>query len=357
MLKKAAGYLLVLLITVYMFFMYDFPILSGILILELLYPFLSFFYILCVVRKMKINMDRIPSMGELGKRIHARILIENLSKFWNIKYRLYTCINNQFSAASGKRKAIGKRSMTGTIEPGKRKRADFEFESTYCGNIEFHIDFIEIYDFLGIFSRKMRVDLKKSIGILPQFEPIPLEITRRTREFPADADEYSTEKSGDDPAEIYQIREYRPWDSIHDIHWKLSAKEDELMVKEHSLPLGCVVLLWLDFEDKGKSAEGFSRLLEKTASLSVSLIEEKCVHMVSWFEEKNKRIIKRKIDSEEAVYELVWRMLALEPCGDKNLMQVYYEDAFLGDHFSSIVVIDGNGDVMVNNEPQELLQL
>ena len=71
---------------------------------------------------------------------------------------------------------------------------------------------------------------------------------------------------GDDPSEIYQVREYRERDSLKDIHWKLSAREEELMVKERGFPLGCVVLIKItekkmiagrqnslqtDFEDAG----------------------------------------------------------------------------------------------------------
>ena len=34
------------------------------------------------------------------------------------------------------------------------------------------------------------------------------------------------------PPEVSEIREYRPGDRMHNIHWKLSAKRDEIMVYE-----------------------------------------------------------------------------------------------------------------------------
>ena len=48
------------------------------------------------------------------------------------------------------------------------------------------------------------------------------------------------------------------------------------------------------------------------ASVSLSLIEQKCVHMVAWYEEKNDRIIRKRVENEENIYELLNRLLYLE---------------------------------------------
>ena len=86
------------------------------------------------------------------------------------------------------------------------------------------------------------------VGILPECHLIPVEITRKTREFIAESDEYFDRENGDDPSEVYQIREYRDMDSLRDVHWKMSAKAEELLVKEHGKPKGCVVLIWLNLK-------------------------------------------------------------------------------------------------------------
>ena len=129
------------------------------------------------------------------------------------------------------------------------------------------------------------------------------------------------------------------------------------MVKEYSFPLGCVVLVWMEYPKKGQSSEGFSKMLESAASLCMTLAEEKCIHMAAWFEEKNMRIVKWKVSSEETVHGLLWRMLEMEPYTDDNMRKACYEDAFRGEHFSSIVKIDGQGGITVDGEKQELLQL
>ncbi len=48
---------------------------------------------------------------------------------------------------------------------------------------------------------------------------------------------------GDDPGETYDIREYQPGDSIRQIHWKLSGKLDDIMIREKSFPVDDTVLI------------------------------------------------------------------------------------------------------------------
>ena len=54
---------------------------------------------------------------------------------------------------------------------------------------------------------------------------------------------YSGSRPGDDPGETYDIREYRSGDSIRQIHWKLSGKLDDIMIREKSFPVDDTVLI------------------------------------------------------------------------------------------------------------------
>ena len=184
-----------------------------------------------------------------------------------------------------------------------------------------------------------------------------LEITRKTREFQAESDDYSGEKKGDDPSEIYQVREYRVMDPLKDIHWKLSAKEDELMVKEKGFPLGCTVLIWFDIRESMTTSESFSAVAERAASLSVTLAEEKCIHMAAWYEEENERIVKYRVRDEEEAYNMVWHLLDLVPCRDIGKRDACFADEFRGLQFSSTVTIDSRGELWKDGEKPELLRL
>lgn len=351
MIRRTVGYAAAVLVTGYLFLMYDTPALSAALVLEILYPVVSFACLHNMSARLTAGIGKVPAMGEKNQKIRVKLWVNNTSRIWNGKYELRVKIGGRNSGQMTVKK------MSGMLEPGRKKALPFYFTSEYCGSMEVALDGMKIFDFFGLFYRTIPLADKAYVGIMPKAGLMPLEITRRTREFLADADEYSVEKSGDDPSEIYQIREYRPWDSVHDIHWKLTAKEDALMVKEYSFPLGCVVLVWMEYPKKGQSSEGFSKMLESAASLCMTLAGEKCIHMAAWFEEKNMRIVKWKVSSEETVHGLLWRMLEMEPYTDDNMRKACYEDAFRGEHFSSIVKIDGQGGITVDGEKQELLQL
>ncbi|MBU3877979.1 DUF58 domain-containing protein [Faecalicatena sp. AGMB00832] len=355
--KKRIGiYLAVVLATTYLFLMYDEPALTAVLVLECLYPVFSFFYLRWMNKRIAAELYKVPSMGEKHGKIRIRVRVKNSSRVWSARYRVEIRAGSSLFNGRAKGMQVCKR-LSGMVESHGIKSQEYILDIPFCGRTSIRLEKLWVYDFLGIFSSRIRLREEAVIGILPAFELMPLEITRRTREFLADADEHSMEKGGDDPAETYRIREYRPMDSVHDIHWKLTAKEGELMVKERGFPLGCVVLIWLDFPEEGMSAEGFDRMLEKAASLCMTLAEEKCIHMAAWFEEKNERVVKYKISNAEDAYELVWRLLDMEPYKNHEMEQIAYEDAFLGDHFSSTIEIDGQGQIKVNGEIQELLQV
>ena len=62
-----------------------------------------------------------------------------------------------------------------------------------------------------------------------------------------ESDLYSTQKPGSDPSETFGLREYMPGDSLHSVHWKLSAKSGQWMVRQCSAPLSHSIVLLIEF--------------------------------------------------------------------------------------------------------------
>lgn len=351
MVRRGAGYLAVAAAAVYLFFMYNEPVLSGILIFLLAYPLVSALYLAAVGRKLAADMSRIPSMGEEGRRIRGGIVMRNLTRRAFLRYEAEISVGNSFSRKRRKRR------FRGTAAARTEETLWFEFDTESCGNIEVRLEWVRVYDFLGIFYWKRKAGQKACVKVMPHFDLMPLEITKKTRDFQAEAEEYSDERKGDDPSEIYQVREYRMEDPLRDIHWKLSAKEDQLMVKERAFPLGCAVLVWIDLPEKGCSGENFARLLRTAASLSITLAQEKCIHLTAWYEEKNSRVAKWRVQDAESAYGLIWRLMDLEPYKDEQKKEICRREAFLGWNFSSIVTIDGEGVIRKDGAVQEMLRL
>ena len=79
--------------------------------------------------------------------------------------------------------------------------------------------------------------------------------------------------------------------------------------------------------------------------------------MAAWYEEKNERIVKLRVDDEESCYEMIWRLMDLEPCTDREKRRACYEGAFRGQEFGSIVTVDSEGNLIQDGKKQELLRL
>ena len=349
--KRMTGYFAIVLLVIYLFFMYDETVLSGILVLVILYPVCACIFLLLCRKKITAALDRVPPMGEKDKRIRAGVSVKNISRRFPLRCEAQLSVGNRTSGKKIRRR------FGGLILPGQEETFWCEFETAFCGNVEVILESVRLYDLFGIFYIKRKVQRKAYVKVMPEFKLMPVEITRATREFQADAEEYSGEKKGDDPSELYQVREYRIQDSVRDIHWKLSAKEETFMVKERGFPLGCVVLVWIDFAEKERSAAGFSRLLETAASLSITLAEQKCIHIAAWYEEKNERIGMKRVKDEKSACELIWQLMEIEPYRDPVRKQACFDDTFRGHEFSSTVTIDGRGVLRKDGEASELLRL
>lgn len=342
--KQIIACLTIFLLTLYWFFFYEDKIVMILLLMELLYFVLHFFLLEYLRRKIEISLETLIPIAEKGQEIPIGILVRNLSIFPSVHVKAVIQVENSFT---GERKVV---QCEQNIRRERTQRMEIVLKANDCGNVAISLKKCCVYDFLLLLRRTWKGREVQYVGILPECHLLPVEVTRKTREFIVDDSlEYSDRESGDDPSEIYQIREYREKDALHDIHWKLSAKADDLLVKEHGRPLGCVVLIWLDLQiaEKGKKQIP-PTFLEAVASLAMSLLEEECVHMVAWYESENQRIQKKRVSKEEHIYELLNRLLYLKPY-EKEIAEEY-EDAFRGTMFSTVVSLKADGKICINQE-------
>ena len=325
MIKRIIGYLAVLILTIYLFFMYNDTVISGLLIFVIMYPLLSFWFLMIQRGKVGTDMTRIPSMGEEGKTIKAGITVKNQSA-WNMRYEAVILVGNKIEEKKKQKR------IRGVIQAENVRTFWYELPGNICGSMEITLNEIRIYDPLCIFYIRRREAETVFVKIMPEFELMPVEITRKTREF-------------------------RREDSLKDIHWKLTAAKEELVAKERAFPLGCAVLIWFDIREKECTANGFSKMLKTASSLSITLVEEKCIHLAAWYEEDTEQIVTVKVKDEESCCQMVWELIDIKPCGNTEKRDSYMRERFKGAEFSSIVTIDGQGQIKKDGKEELFLRL
>lgn len=114
--------------------------------------------------------------------------------------------------------------------PKKKDRVNISIRTSKNGMVSFEGKSIQITGFMGMVSVREPLNFNVQVAVLPEKKSnVPV------RELPYSEgyDEYTEpDMKGALSSDIKEIREYRPGDRLARIHWKISAKMDDLAVKE-----------------------------------------------------------------------------------------------------------------------------
>ena len=169
----------------------------------------------------------------------------------------------------------------------------------HCGTVDFNIKRCKISDMLKIFTMKVKSkdkflsDKNCTVTILPDYIPLENEIANYA-DMGLESDEYSKTQKGDDPSEIFDIRDYVEGDKLNRIHWKLSAKQDKTMVKDYSLPIANSIVLMIDLakaDGKADELTLFDSVVETAASVSEYLLENDINFNVAISDQQNYEVM------------------------------------------------------------------
>jgi uncharacterized protein (DUF58 family) len=165
------------------------------------------------------------------------------------------------------------------------------FSSQYCGMLSCSIAELRIYDALGLFSFRKNTDSSYFIAVLPSVYPLMAINSTILQDVLKNVP--SIIVKGNDPSEIIEIRDYRDGDQHARIHWKLSAKYNQLMVKDFGDPISYDVLMMFDLN--GTSNEQLSGLLDAVYSISDFLLNNQIAYEIEWYDSIHERLVHTSI--------------------------------------------------------------
>ncbi len=177
----------------------------------------------------------------------------------------------------------------------------FYIHAKYSGLLTVTMQKLTVLDYFHLF--RIRYPLRNrgiTMMVLPKYRKVPFTIASPAIYTP-DAETYA-DHPGDDPSEIFDLRDYREGDAINRIHWKLSSRRDQLIYKEFSHPEEHRILLMFDPSIKAQSSLSQLGMLQEAMfslfySLSLELIRREIPHRLLWCTKKGVSI--QKIDREE----------------------------------------------------------
>lgn len=152
------------------------------------------------------------------------------------------------------------------LKPGSYLPAD------HCGALICQPERARVYDYLGLFSLKIRQTEELPVIIRP--EPVAVRYLPDLQRYLARA---WRPKPGGGFAENHELRLYRPGDSLNQVHWKLSAKTGKYIIREAMVPENSRILLSMTLRGTPQVLDRkFGRLLW----LSRELLEKQLRHEV-----------------------------------------------------------------------------
>ncbi len=230
------GYLLGIFLVWACIVIFQQPFLLMFLFLMLILPALSVWFFHLAVSNLNIKAySKVPAV-ETGNSVGIYIECENKSFFPLFHCEYVFTLQNLYKPNPIQHK------LSTPLLPRRNNRVEIPVETAASGMLSLEITGLHVADYLYFLTKEIPLSIKVQIPILPSLTEVILPSTAPV----ADGMEEFTESDnkGNLSSDIKEIREYRPGDRLQRIHWKLSAKLDELLVKEmaHTTILSLVIL-------------------------------------------------------------------------------------------------------------------
>ena len=138
--------------------------------------------------------------------------------------------------------------------------------------------------------------------------------------------ELYNQKKGQDISEVSGLREYVPGDSMNSIHWKLSGKLDELIVREFGQPSNYNTLILYEMMKRNQEEEipnsCNNAVLALTVSLSMSMLELNLEHNVGRVMNKDIQIV--PVNSMDTYEQMQMNLLCKPIVEEVNSVDTVY---------------------------------
>ena len=229
-------------------------------------------------------------------------------------------------------------------------RAVIEFEcdihSIYRGVCPVGVEYVDMYDFLKIFRLRKKITDHSILIVCPNIVPFSDEMFSIT---PAQEAGVSRKASFEDYSSITDVRRYEYSDSMKRVHWKLSAKKDELLVKNYDHTNTMVTAILIDNRSTADSIADPAKLEDVFIETAVSIckynLDDNYPVMLDYIDNKNPA---RVYESNSAGFDRLFFAAAsirIDAEHIEALFDEYYNPNFL---ISALYVMTTNPDAKVS---------
>lgn len=249
--KNKAGYICLMILLAAMLIFFGKTFLLWIFIYLAAVGVITWVMIRIDAGKIKIDM-KLQDGGQEGKDYRVGIKVDGLKKLSVCGHILLELeIENQMFQKKEKKKYLIPLS-------DKQSVYDILMHADCCGEMKFICTGVWVVDYFRLFH--IPVGRLKEARMLVYPRNINLQVELSKEAIGATKEDVSTQsREGNDPSEMYDVREYIPGDDIRAVHWKLSSKMDQILLRQSSDPTHYHVVLLPDFWREDQKNEHISK--------------------------------------------------------------------------------------------------
>ena len=202
------------------------------------------------------------------------------------------------------------------------KEYTYNFSFDYCGIYHIIAEEIRVYDMLGIVYIFLP-PVEAHAAVMPKEHEVPVSDERLALN--RQEENFNDPTKGYDVSEIKELREYRDGDKLSQVHWKLSTKSEDLIVKEYERQAGTCIVISLtgDFS----SLPEINEYYELLNSFGRSLLKEQYYFELVYLDREEQALVRRNIDNsydfDLAIHNTYYNML---PVSADELVKYYSEN-------------------------------
>lgn len=190
---------------------------------------------------------------------------------------------------------------------GAIERFELPMGTDCCGMVAVSLVRAVCFDPLGFVRNTVSAtDYEASYTVYPALLDMQVEVSRASRPDVFGSD-YDRQRKGQDRSEVFALRDFREGDSMKQVHWKLSARFGDLVVRVPARPADCDVAILAGVVSGSIEDRDRVRVLNATfsliASISLSLLRQGIVHDVA--HEVDSQVSSSIIDSREAFDDML----------------------------------------------------
>lgn len=248
-----------------------------------------------------------PASLQKGSGAEITLELKNQTLIPAPRLRCTLRVENRLNGQS-----LGQR-VTVALPPRGQGTEKLTLKGSYAGALRLTLESVRLYDWFGLIGLRCPCAAKSWTVIQPDTFPMEAfygaDADRAT-----DSEQYAPDRPGTDLTETWQLRDYVPGDSYRQVHWKLSEKYNNLIVREPGLPIERNVLLFWERTGRDIPARELDAQAEVVVTMCRALTDAGISFRLGWNDPTENRCVIQEIPDMDTLLAVLPRLLGT-PCG------------------------------------------